>query len=282
MSRHKLIEKALRHIEEHLKDSLSLEEIAAVANYSPWHFHRLFYSSTGATVGEYIRKRRLSEASRELVGSDRPIKQIAADYRFESQAAFTRSFKSFCGSTPGRLRKQARSLICYQPRITFKASGEPMKEPKITRKEGFRVIGIGCVTTMNTNSIPALWDEFNKICPNIPGARDQDAALGVCFYEETEEMTGDTPFRYLASMKVSSDAQLPEGMWERVVPASEYAVFEHQGSLDTLHDTYAAIYNDWFPTSGRQRKNADDFELYDDRFNYGKPDSIMEIWIPIA
>jgi AraC family transcriptional regulator len=281
MTRHKLIDKALRHIEAHLREDLNLEDIAAVANYSPWHFHRLFYSSTGTTVGEYVRKRRLSEASKELVQSDKPIKQIAADYRFESQAAFTRSLKSYCGCTPGKLRKQVRALICYQPVIRIKTSGENMKEPRIVHKDRFRVIGISCVTTMNTNCIPSLWDDFNKMCSTIPGVSQSGAALGVCFYEEMEEMTGDTPFTYLAGMEVHPDTPQPEGMQERVVEASEYAVFEHIGSPDTLHDTYGAIYQDWLPQSGRQRKNADDFELYDDRFIYGDPKSVMEIWIPI-
>ena len=90
-----LLQKALAFIETHLKERLSLDAIADTANYSPWHFHRLFLAKTGITVGEYIRKRRLSEASRELAFTSKPIKLLATEYQFESQAAFTRSLKSF-------------------------------------------------------------------------------------------------------------------------------------------------------------------------------------------
>jgi AraC family transcriptional regulator len=242
MVQDKLIEKALRYIERNLKGELHLEDIAAEANYSAWHFHRLFFAATGFTVGEYIRKRRLSEASREVVHTARPIRQIAADYRFESVAAFTRSMKNHCGSTPGRLRDEVRNLPCYQPRIRIRKKGEPMLTPRIEHKDSFRVIGLSCRSTMRNNTIHALWDDFNKVCGDLPFPVKPGAALGVCFYEEVEEMTDDTPFTYLAGMETEPDQEPPTGYVKRDVPAAEYAVFEHKGSLDTLQETYAAIY----------------------------------------
>lgn len=279
--RKNLIDKALRHIEAHLREPLTLEDVATVANYSPWHFHRLFYASTGITLGEYIRKRRLSEASRELVQSGKPIKQLAAEYCFESQAAFTRSLKSYCGCTPGRLRAQVRSLICYQPVLRFNQQGAIMQTPKITHKEAFRVAGRSCLSTMNDNVIPKLWDDFSRFCRRINSPLTDGTALGVCFYEEMEDMSGETPFRYLAGMEVDPAKKQPEDLEIRDVPASDYAVFEHHGSLETLCDTYSSVYTDWLPQSGYQRKKADDFELYDQRFVFGQPESVMEIWVPI-
>ncbi|HPS89817.1 MAG TPA: helix-turn-helix transcriptional regulator, partial [Methanosarcina vacuolata] len=114
-----LLEKALHYIEQHLKEAMTLEDIAFAANYSPWHFHRLFLAFTGVTVGEYVRKRRLSEASRELALGTKAIRQLAAEYQFESQAAFTRSFKSFSGCTPREMRRHLSPLLNYQARITL-------------------------------------------------------------------------------------------------------------------------------------------------------------------
>lgn len=277
-----LIDKALRYIEAHLRDELLLEDIATRANFSAWHFHRVFYAVIGLTVGEYIRKRRLSEASFELLNSPRPILQIARDYRFESQAAFTRSFKSFCGCTPGKMRRHKLACPCFQPRILISRKGVKMQEPRIIHKDNFHVVGINCRSTMRNNTIPALWDSFNRtVCAKIPAAKDMTAALGVCYYEDIDEMTADTPFTYLAGFELSMDHEIPSGLEARTVPAADYAVFEHHGSLDTLHDTYNAIYNDWMPQSAYERLAADDFELYDERFKFGEPDSLMEIWVPV-
>ncbi len=283
MSEHiALLERALRYIEKHLKEAISLDDIAFAANYSPWHFHRLFMAFTGITVGEYVRKRRLSEASRELAFGAKPIRQLAREYQFESQASFTRSFKVFSGCTPGTMRKNLQPLLNYQARITLKGKGDNMLKPIIKSKAAFRVIGKSCQSTMKNNTIPALWETFGTYCEAIPGVLVPNAAIGVCYFEGSEEMTDDTPFTYLAGMEVKPDQTVPAGMTHRDVPEAEYAVFEHHGSLVSLHDTYNAIYGEWLPQSGYTRAEADDFELYDERFTFGKDESIMEIWVPIV
>ncbi len=280
MIRSTCVEKALYYIEHHLRDNLNLEEIADVANYSPWHFHRLFYASTGISVGEYIRKRRLSEASKELTNSTKPIKQIASDYGFDSQAAFTRSFKSFCGYTPGKLRSDRITLTCFNALTNLNTRGRKMLSPKFVHRDSFRVIGLCRSFTMNNNSIPSLWDKFSQSCDQLPGVINPKTAYGICYSEETD-MTADTPFFYIAGMEVSLDAVVPADFHEKSIPEADYAVFEHIGSLDTLQQTYKAIYNEWLPSSGYQRMNDYDIELYDERFKYGAPDSVFEIWIPI-
>jgi len=282
MNNKHLIDKALNYIELHLREKLHLEDIAEVANYSPWHFHRLFVATTGITVGEYIRKRRLSEASRELAYTNKPIKQLASDYQFESQAAFTRSFKSFSGSTPGQMRRCLQPLLHFQAKLLISKKGEIMQNPKIIHKTAFKVIGISCQSTMKNNTIPALWDDFMKICDKIPNATEKDTAYGICFFEKMPEMTDDTPFTYMASLEVATDAVAAKGFQCRQVPEADYAVFEHKGSLDTLHDTYAAIYGEWLPQSGYERCNTDDFERYGEDFAYGKPESVMGIWVPVV
>ncbi len=277
-----LLQKALAFIETHLKEKLSLDAIADTANYSPWHFHRLFLAKTGITVGEYIRKRRLSEASRELAFTSKPIKLLAAEYQFESQAAFTRSLKSFCGSTPGQLRSNLKPLLSFQAKLNLTKRGENMLSPKIVHKPSFKVIGKSTLSTMKNNTIPALWDSFGNYCDKIPGVVNPEVGLGICYFEDMPEMTDDTPFTYLAGMEVKAEQDAPAGMQSRIVPEEDYAVFEHHGSLETLHDTYSTIYGKWLPTSGYERASTDDFELYDERFHFGHPDSIMEIWIPVV
>jgi AraC family transcriptional regulator len=85
----------------------------------------------------------------------------------------------------------------------------------------------------------------------------------------------------MAGFAVTKVDEVPPGMSVRGIPEGDYAVFEHQGALDTLGATYDQIYREWLPASEYEVDPRDDFELYDDRFDYGKAESIMEIWIPI-
>ncbi|MCD8480308.1 MAG: helix-turn-helix transcriptional regulator [Candidatus Cloacimonetes bacterium] len=123
MHRRTELDKAIRFIENGLKTKLILEDIAEQANMSAWHFHRVFLASTGITVGEYIRKRRMSEAAKELVFTQKPIKQLAGEYQYESQAAFTRSFTNVYGVTPGKIRRQIGPLQFFHAFIP-NAQGE--------------------------------------------------------------------------------------------------------------------------------------------------------------
>lgn len=282
MHRRTELDKAIRFIEIGLKTKLILEDIAEQANMSAWHFHRVFLASTGITVGEYIRKRRMSEAAKELVFTQKPIKQLAGEYQYESQAAFTRSFTNVYGVTPGKIRRQIGPLQFFHAFIP-NAQGEKMLSPTIKHKDAFRVVGISCQNTMKQNDIPALWNRFNtEICGKVPGAENVKAALGICFYTDQAEMNEDTPFTYLAGLEYPIDLPIPDGMESRDVPAADYAVFEHKGALDTLSDTYDAIYSTWFPNSEYKRSTSDDLELYDERFIYGAGESIMEIWVPVV
>lgn len=283
VNRDRLIQDALDYIEANLRGDLLLEDISDAANYSPWHFHRLFTAYTGMGVGEYIRRRRLSEASRQLTDSDVQIVRLAEAWGFESQAAFTRAFTRQFGISPAKHRRQRQNLPCQSP-ITFKLrkKGVHMINARITHKPAFTIIGIRCQTTMQNNVIPQLWDDFGKVCDKIPAPKYPETALGICYGEADKEMTPETPFYYLAGMEVDASAKVPEGMLSLDMPEKEYAVFEHHGALDDLHDTYGAIYDDWFGKSEYRPSGEYDFELYDERFQYGKPESVMEIWVPIV
>jgi hypothetical protein len=51
------------HIHKHIEDPLDLEQLAAVANFSPFHFHRLFRASLGETLQDFVHRRRLERAA---------------------------------------------------------------------------------------------------------------------------------------------------------------------------------------------------------------------------
>lgn len=283
MQVHQCLQRALDHIEAHLREHFELEDLADEANYSIWHFHRLFSAWVGYTVGDYVRRRRMSEASRELVFHSDPIKEIARRYQFESQEAFTRAFKSFSGFTPGQLRREQGPLVRFSPinltqSIKHFRKGVLMLKPQIRRKAAFTVMGLAGQFTMENNTIHLLWDDFNRRDKEIPNAI-HDAAIGVCYHDDN--YSPEKSFTYMAGFAVSKVEEIPAGMSVRDLPEGEYAVFEHKGALDSLSATYDMIYREWLPSSEYELDPRDDFELYDERFDYGKPESILEIWIPI-
>ncbi|MFS0881827.1 helix-turn-helix transcriptional regulator [Metabacillus niabensis] len=97
-------------LEEHLLEEWQLEDYAVQIGYSKFHLSRVFKQETGMNIGEYIRKRRLATAAMYLLYSDESIIQIAFELQFQSQEAFTRSFKEVYQMPPGKYRKLMRTL----------------------------------------------------------------------------------------------------------------------------------------------------------------------------
>lgn len=106
-----VIQRAIADIEEHLHEQLTLEDIAYKAGFSKFHFHRIFQSSLGMSVTEYIRRRRLVNAAIALLFTNERILDIAFHYHFESQEAFTRAFKKQYCMPPGQYRRLMSDVI---------------------------------------------------------------------------------------------------------------------------------------------------------------------------
>lgn len=115
------IQKSIDYIEKHLCENIKLDEIAKQSYFSEFHFHRLFSKSTGTSVMEYIRKRRLSEAAAELAETDEKITDIAFKYQFNSEESFSRAFRKLYGASPREYRNIRREISrCEKANVSIK------------------------------------------------------------------------------------------------------------------------------------------------------------------
>ncbi|MBA1158743.1 AraC family transcriptional regulator [Microvirga mediterraneensis] len=96
--------RAVDHVEQALSEPLTLNDVAAKAGLSPFHFHRRFAASMGETIGDYIRIARLSLAASLIARSETAILEAALRTGYGSQAAFTRAFGKQFEHTPKNLR----------------------------------------------------------------------------------------------------------------------------------------------------------------------------------
>lgn len=110
MGNENVIMETVNYIESHLNDNecdeLRLDEIANKISYSKFHLNRLFSEVVGCTIYKYIQKRRLTEAAKKLVLTDKPIIEIAYEAHYESQQAFTLAFKQLYTHTPQEYRSK--------------------------------------------------------------------------------------------------------------------------------------------------------------------------------
>lgn len=99
--------RVLDYIDLHLGTPLALDELAGVAHFSPFHFHRVFAGWLGETLGDYLQRRRLAVGASMLAAcpSD-SVLSVAVTVGFGSGEAFARAFKRQFGCTPSAWRAQ--------------------------------------------------------------------------------------------------------------------------------------------------------------------------------
>ena len=91
------------YINDYLERELSLDELAAIAQLSPYHFSRAFKQSTGISPHQYVIQRRVERASKLLVQGKMSIAEVAQACGFTHQSHLNRHFKRITGVTPKTL-----------------------------------------------------------------------------------------------------------------------------------------------------------------------------------
>ncbi|WP_283132095.1 AraC family transcriptional regulator [Enterovibrio norvegicus] len=94
----------IRFLEANFNEPLNLIEVAALANLSPYHFHRMFKAVQQETLADFIRRLRLEAAAEELFKAKPPVLSVALDYGFSSSQSLAKAFKQHFGVTPSAFR----------------------------------------------------------------------------------------------------------------------------------------------------------------------------------
>ena len=98
------VRRAVELMHARLDRELPLEELAAAAYLSPFHFARLFKKVTGASPHAYLAALRIDRAQSLLANSDASITEIAARVGYSSHSHFTKAFRQSAGLTPRAFR----------------------------------------------------------------------------------------------------------------------------------------------------------------------------------
>ncbi|GFH90811.1 transposon Tn10 TetD protein [Bacteroidaceae bacterium] len=277
----KIIENALRYIEENLSGELTVGRIAEKVNISPFYFQKGFSMLCGYSVGEYIRMRRLSVAGSELVTSDNKVIDLALKYGYDSPDSFTKAFTRFHGSTPTDVRRKGALLKSFAPlHIKIILDGGNTMEYRVEEKPEFRVMGVSKIFSYETANadIPQYWDEIHVQAAVKP----VEGMYGICFDEEM----GGNRFRYMIADDLEEGKAGEKNLETYEVPRHTWAIFPCRGAMPlSLQEVNRRIFSEWLPASNYEIAEGYNIEYYSDpaEFKDGTqdPDYYAEVWIPV-
>ncbi len=288
------IQCSIDYIERHLQDAIGLDDLSALAGFSPYHYCRVFQYHVGIPVMEYVRKRRMAHAAAELVAGERVL-DVAVKYGFDTHAGFTKAFRKTHGLTPDQFRRYGAGHVPAKADlmklVDYRILGGVIMQPKIVFRPACKVAGFELQTAAdgsNNREIPAFWDRY--FAENWCAVLHQEinpashADLGICLPMDAE--TGR--FSYIIGVEVPNYDRVPAHLFRGELPAATYAVFttppadRANGEFSrAIQGTWQYIWEEWFPTSGYEYPaGAVDFELYDERSS-GDTGLVMDIYVPI-
>jgi AraC family transcriptional regulator len=272
------VNKALWYIESHFGNSITLEEIAAVAGVSRYHMSRAFTIATGQSASSYTRARRLSEAARALAKGAPDILTLALEAGYNSHEAFTRAFREQFGVTPEAVRGQRHlnNIQLVEPLKMDQSLLTQLPPPRFEQAPLLLLAGLNARYSCESSSaIPSQWQRF------VPHIGTHPGQVGGVAYGVRYNSDDDAHFDYLCAIEVRDFSRLPPEWTHLRIPPQRYAVFSHQDHVSTIRRTWNTLYTQWLPESGHRVVDAPEIERYAEGFDSRTGLGGIEIWIPI-
>jgi AraC family transcriptional regulator len=259
------IHRVVAHIDAHLDQPLDLESLAAVANFSAFHFHRLFRAWTGETLGDYLRRRRVETgALRLLTQPSSSVLEVALAVGFGSGEAFARAFKLRFGATPSAWREERNSDQAQRSpgqaasRVDFDHgfSATPMNEGSTMNAATVSLIDMpatpvayhrytgpyGAPVARFWMERVAPWMEENKLF-----GRER---YGIAHDDPT--ITEPAKCRYDACVVAAPQELLSGAPMRTTLPGGRYACARFEGTVDEIDAAWQRMLGGWLPSSGLQ------------------------------
>ncbi len=239
-------------------EALTLRCLSDKLGYSTFHTTRKFKEISGMPLREYLRRRKLAFALKEIRDSDKSILEIAVAYGFSSHEAFTRAFRAAYGIAPSVYRKKPvplvlRTKITPFDRYYFGMGEIGLKQSMEEVKIGFVKIPAHKFLYIENKQSNGYWDFWQRQ-NRIPG-QDQETVCGLLdsIKGKLDDVGGMEPncgsgqimaylnepsgrlcdWGYLRSecwgvrLPLEYTGEIPQQMLIREVPEGEYIVFEH-------------------------------------------------------
>lgn len=268
---------ALDELERDLDEVVDVEKLGRLAGCSAYHFQRMFSHLAGVPLSEYIRRRRMTRAAADLQRGGK-VMDVALRYGYESPTSFNRAFQAVHGIPPSQAKQAGVKLKAF-PRIYFKfvLKGAEEMEYQIVKREAFRIVGFRTPLPADVEEsfqvVPRFWAEIGprqmELIPLMNGEPAGMLGVSTCGQEDN---------RYYIA--VASDAPVPNGMHEWIVPAATWAVFTGTGQLpDAMQELQRRIVSEYLPDSGYEWAKAPDIEVY---LNRPGEESRFQVWLPVT
>ena len=277
------INKVMDYVDKHIDQTLNLDVLAGIANFSPYHFHRIFTVLTGETPGNFVQRLRVEKAARLLLNDRRmSISEIAYACGFGSVSLFSRSFRAFFDTTAKEYRQREKPVF-EKDGFKYSKNGQLFSK---NMKQAFDfdthlcTVELNYLIYMNTKveikEMPEMQvvyvrhtGQYNQIMKAYEkvlkwaGARDLlnfPETKTVTVYLDDPSVTVVEKVRQNACVTVTGDVKVDGEIGKATIPAGKHAVGRFQIDINGFEKAWNTVWL-WLTENGYQ-PYGNPYELY--------------------
>jgi AraC family transcriptional regulator len=284
------INRVIDHIDRNIGQNLGLGELARVAHFSSFHFHRIFHALVGETLNSFIQRVRLERAANQL--SDNPKKSITAvalDSGFSGSASFARAFKERFGMSASEWREgeipprrkigKAKSKGGQAVRKTRKeiggASGYPERMKNLKRRQRevsklrFEVevrdlpeLEVAYIRHVGPfQGVAGAFDRLMRWAGPRGLVRFPESKI-LAVYHDNPDITETDKLRSSACLTVPAETKAEGEIGRMKIPGGLFAVARFEIAPTEFGAAWNAFMREWLPESGYQPDDRMCYEVY--------------------
>jgi AraC family transcriptional regulator len=289
------IERVVDYVYAHCGEDLTIDDLADVAAFSRFHFHRMFSALLGETVSDFVKRIRLQRAASRLV--DRPgdsVTTVAMDCGFSSPSVFARAFKERYGVTASEWRildGEGRARLAEskagqaegkegQGQSTTGEAQVPLEAySSLIQTGGQRRNDMDSLKySVEVKELPELLVAYARhIGPYhlIPEAFERlgrwagprgfysvPGFKSIAVYHDSPETTIESKLRSSACVTVPPGTEVSGDINLMTIPGGKFAVGHFTIGKEQFGEAWDALMGEWFPSSGWQPDDRMCYELY--------------------
>ena len=277
----KRIRKVLNFIEENLDNELSLENLAEIGNYSPFHFHRIFRGIIGETLQEYINRNRMEKSAMLLSHhKNKSLEEVFSEVGFKSNSTFSKTFKKYFGVSPSVFRKNTpekfskilpmnsnngQKEVVFQQYLyninqmkNFMETTAKIEVKELPEMNLASVLSIGVQNIDNAYNKLISWGISKNLFP-----RENVKMISV--YHDSFKVTAPNKVRIHACMLLDEPIKTDGEIFPETLPKGRHIVGSYFIGIHEFEKAWQSIFL-WMNENGYQYKRTFPFEIYHNNF----------------
>ncbi|MCA9125690.1 MAG: AraC family transcriptional regulator [Planctomycetales bacterium] len=285
------INAVIDHINKHLDQPHSLEDLATISQFSKFHFHRVFKNFVGETVLTFVKRLRLERAiSLMRRGDGRTLTHIGLDCGFDSSSDFSRSFRQWFGFSPREFseeRLRENSKICqelaaniYYPLRNQDTSSNP--DEFDVQLDQHSASNLAYVRVFGAFSPERVLNGLNQLLDwgRSKGVYSSSRLLSMSY--DDMDTTPVDKYRLDWCLRIADDVAGEGAVATRRFDGGLYASVLCEGDIKLLDRAWQWLYRNWLPDSGYEPDDRPAMEWYiTDPTESGWENFSMRCCIPI-